>query len=69
MKEIQLLCYVIPIGMCSGSHHPPPNPISPFLGTPYRQGLHPSAPASTPTVPKTMAPNLGLISPLYCARG
>lgn len=32
MKEIQLLCYVIPIGMCLGSHQPsPPVPAHPFL--------------------------------------
>lgn len=31
MKEIQLLCYVIPMGMCSGSHRPPPPiPAHPF---------------------------------------
>lgn len=60
MKEIQLLCYVIPMEMDSGSHHPPPNPSAPILGTPYRQGPHLTAPApiyptSTPTAPKTTA--------------
>lgn len=61
MKEIQLLCDVIPMRMCSGSHHPPPKPGSHILGTPYRQGLHPTAPApihptSTPTGPPKPRP-------------
>lgn len=55
MKEIQLLCYVIPMEMCSGSHRPP-NPSSDTLGTAHRQGPHLTAPApiyptSTPTGP------------------
>ncbi|KAK5857250.1 hypothetical protein PBY51_010506 [Eleginops maclovinus] len=53
MKEIQLLCDVIPMGMCSSSHHPPPNPSAPVLGSPYRQGPHPTAPA----------PNLSYLHP------
>lgn len=58
-RKIQLLCYAIPMGMCSGSH--PPDFSSRILGTPFRQGPHPSAPApihptSTPTGPQNHGP-------------
>lgn len=42
-RKIQLLCCAIPMGMCSDSH--PPDFSSRILGTPFRQGPHPSAPA------------------------
>ena len=76
MKEIQLLRYVSPMGMCSGSHRPPPS-----KSQLTRSGKHhidkgriqlplpPIYPPSTPAAPKTTAPNLGLIPPLYCVRG
>lgn len=56
MKEIQLLCYVIPMGMCSGSHHPPPSLSSTILGTPYRQEPHPTVPAPTYPPPQPLKP-------------
>ncbi|AWP16662.1 Hypothetical protein SMAX5B_000431 [Scophthalmus maximus] len=57
MKEIQLLFDLTH----SGKRHIDMGRIQP--------PLPPSILGPPPTGPKTMAPNLGLIPPLYCVRG
>lgn len=56
-RRIQLLRYVIPMGMCSGSHPPPLEFSSHILGTPSNRPLPPSILPPPPTgPPKTTAP-------------
>ncbi|KAK5886114.1 hypothetical protein CesoFtcFv8_017186 [Champsocephalus esox] len=54
MKEIQLLCDVIPMGMCSSSHHPPPKSQL------TRSGKHHIDKGRIQTTP---APNLSYLHP------